>query len=251
VLASYVDNQAAAPYVPSVQTTRITAPATTPVLFAPGASTQRALKHLSVHASGGSNNVTVAFDDGGGAPIVLFAATLATGDALIYEDGEGWSVLSSGSVRVGTIGPTGATGATGATGPTGAMGETGATGPTGATGTDPGLLNTIWLREQFVYGSSLNGNTGHPTTLIANAGTGFGADTGHVDGDAVSPGKYQRAALDATTSGSTTCWLGTNVVGSPCSSQNKYFRAHLSLSSVVGVTYFAAGLSTLATSADT
>lgn len=112
VSASYVDNTATsfapgnpAPLVISTATT-------TTIVAAPGASTQRGIKHVSLVARGGANTLTVEVYNGTTAARAFVSVALATGEALLYEDGCGWRVFTAiGEVKgVGATGPTGATG---------------------------------------------------------------------------------------------------------------------------------------------
>lgn len=263
VHASYVDN-AIGSFTPGRQNTAISTATTTTVLASPASSTQRGVEHFSASARGGANTVTVEQHDGSNA-FRLASVALGSGETLEYEHGQGWRVRSAdGSLKgVGAVGPTGPQGPMGdrgidgeqgpegEQGSRGATGATGATGNTGATGLDPGDLNNIWIRELFYGGTAVNGAAGHPNFVIASSGTGFGSDSGHIAGNSASPGQYVRQALNATTSGATALFLGFNVAMSPGSTQCKYFRAQFGLSNMTGVSYFAAGLSTMVTIADT
>lgn len=115
VHATFVDN-AAASYTPGRQNTTITTVTTTTVVSAPAASNmQRGVKHVSAHARGGVNTVTVEYFDGANA-FRLESVALGDGETLEYEDAHGWRVLTAaGEVKgVGPAGPAGPTGATGA-----------------------------------------------------------------------------------------------------------------------------------------
>lgn len=101
VHASYVDNQTATatPYTPGRQNTAIAAAATTTVLSAPAASTQRQLKKLTANARGGANTVTVEYFDGTTAFRAL-QVTLAASETLEYEDLTGWIIHdATGAVK--------------------------------------------------------------------------------------------------------------------------------------------------------
>lgn len=97
VFASYIDKSGST-FTPGNQATAITTAATTNVVSAPAASTQRNLKSMSVrnkHASS-SNVVTVQFYDGATAYEII-SETLAAGTELLYEDGQGWVVNITGA----------------------------------------------------------------------------------------------------------------------------------------------------------
>jgi hypothetical protein len=99
VQASYVDN-AAGTITPGRLNTVISTAATTDVVAAPAASTQRNVKHLSVKAVGGAQTVTVKHTDGTTAVEVSPAVPLAQGETLIWTDGLGWQVLdATGAVK--------------------------------------------------------------------------------------------------------------------------------------------------------
>lgn len=98
VFASYIDKNGST-FTPGNQATAITTAATTDVVAAPGASTQRNLKSCSIrnkHASS-SNVVTVQFFNGTTA-FEIISETLAAGTELLYEDGQGWTVNTTGSL---------------------------------------------------------------------------------------------------------------------------------------------------------
>jgi hypothetical protein len=100
VQASYVDN-AAGTITPARTNTAIVSAATTDVVPAPAASTQRNVKHLSIrnkHASA-SQTVTIQHTDGTTA-VELFKTTLLTGESLLYSAEVGFIVLdASGGLK--------------------------------------------------------------------------------------------------------------------------------------------------------
>ena len=107
---------------------------TTPVtvVAAPGASTQRVIKAISVYnADVAPVTASISLISAGGTRIVA-KVTLAVGDTWTTDG----TFDSDGSLKQigGTAGPTGPTGYTGYTGPIGTTGYTGPDGPTGPTG---------------------------------------------------------------------------------------------------------------------
>jgi hypothetical protein len=99
VQASYVDN-ATGTITPGRLNTIVSTAATTDVVAAPPAATQRNVKHLSVKAVGGAQTVTVKHTDGTTAVEVSPAVPLLTGEALIWTDGLGWQVVdATGAVK--------------------------------------------------------------------------------------------------------------------------------------------------------
>ena len=81
---------------PGKQATAINSVATTTIVAAPGASTQRTVRFLSirnVHAST-ANTVTLELYNGTTA-YQIHKLTLAAGEALVYDEAAGWSYLSS------------------------------------------------------------------------------------------------------------------------------------------------------------
>lgn len=105
VHTSFVDNQTATatPYTPGRQNTAIAAAATTTVLGSPSTGTQRQVKKLMACARGGANTVTVEFFDGTTAFRQL-QVTLASGEALEYEDLCGWTIHdATGAIKTATV----------------------------------------------------------------------------------------------------------------------------------------------------
>jgi hypothetical protein len=106
VQASWVDNNAGA-ITPGRTNTAISSAATTDIVAAPAASTQRNIKSLTIrnkHASA-SQTVTVKHTDGTTA-VELFSCTLNAGEHLIWTDGNGFlSYDSAGGVK--NVGRTG------------------------------------------------------------------------------------------------------------------------------------------------
>lgn len=140
VHVSWVDNQTATatPYTPGRQNTAIAAAATTTVLGAPAASTQRQLKKLQACARGGANTVTVEFFDGTTAFRAL-QVTLATGETLEYEDLCGWTIHD-------------------------------ATGAVKTTGVGSGRL--LRARQYLTAGTTINHPTGTATIMVFGVGGG-------------------------------------------------------------------------------
>lgn len=99
VHASWVDMEAA-DTVPGSTETQITTATTTTVVAAPGASTQRQIKLLTVCNAGSAANTVTLKKDVSGTESQLFKATLYVGDSLVYTDGKGFSVHDlAGRVR--------------------------------------------------------------------------------------------------------------------------------------------------------
>lgn len=103
VHATYIDNTTTT-FVPGRSIAAITTATTTTVVAAPAASTQRGVKHLSASARGGANVVTVDIFDGT-TSILLFSVSLALGELLEYEDGQGWRVFGSDGAAKSVIAP--------------------------------------------------------------------------------------------------------------------------------------------------
>lgn len=99
VHASWVDMEAA-DTVPGSTETQITTATTTAIVAAPGASTQRQIKLLTVCNAGSAANTVTLKKDVSGTESQLFKATLYVGDSLVYTDGKGFSVHDlAGRVR--------------------------------------------------------------------------------------------------------------------------------------------------------
>lgn len=95
VVAGYADH-ASAVVSPGRSLTTISSAATTTVVAAPGASTQRTVRFLTIrnrHAST-ANTVTLQLFDGTTA-YEIHKITLAAGEALIYDEAAGFAYLSS------------------------------------------------------------------------------------------------------------------------------------------------------------
>src|SRR3972149_10688000 len=93
VLFSFVDTTTTTT-LSGRQRTAFSSATTTTVVAAPGASVERVVKHGTVCARGGANNVIVRWTDGTTAQ-VLGGATgiaLSAGDTLVYTDTNGWRV---------------------------------------------------------------------------------------------------------------------------------------------------------------
>lgn len=88
VHASWVDMEAA-DTVPGSTETQITTATTTTIVAAPGASTQRQIKLLTVSNAGSAANTVTLKKDVGGTESQVFKATLYVGDSLVYTDGKG------------------------------------------------------------------------------------------------------------------------------------------------------------------
>jgi hypothetical protein len=101
VQASWVDIVTATGAVTPGRTNTIVSTATTTtVVAAPASGSVRNLKHLSVHAIGGANTVTVQHTDGTTAVNVQNAALLGD-ESLMFNDGVGFQVLdASGALKM-------------------------------------------------------------------------------------------------------------------------------------------------------
>jgi hypothetical protein len=92
VSASYVDITSTT-FTPGSQDTAITTATTTTVIAAPGASTQRQVKQLTIKNKGAVSNTITVKKDISGTEYVVFAASLSAGDMVQYTDGNGFVVL--------------------------------------------------------------------------------------------------------------------------------------------------------------
>lgn len=100
VLASFLDMSNADPPVvkgstASRQLTAITTATTTDILAAPGASTVRNLKTLTVRNKGAADNSVTLIYDANGTDYEIHKVTLKTGECLEYIDGVGFYVLAA------------------------------------------------------------------------------------------------------------------------------------------------------------
>lgn len=96
VHASYVDNGASTVTPSRTNTGAIATAATTTIIAAPGASTQRNVKTLTIantHATT-SNTITVQHSDGT-TTVQLFKATLFAGELLLWDENVGFRVLDA------------------------------------------------------------------------------------------------------------------------------------------------------------
>jgi len=126
-VASYV-SVTASTYVPGTTTGVSNSTTAVTVVAAPGASTQRQIKLLTVrNGADASRILTLNYNDNTTLR-EIWKGTLDVGETLVYTDGEGLRVIdSSGSIKAGVQGPTGDPGSPGDPGPTGDTGP-GATG---------------------------------------------------------------------------------------------------------------------------
>ena len=95
VVAGFADHNSGA-VAPGRALTTIASAATTTVVSAPGAGIQRTVRFLSIrnrHATT-ANTVTLQLFDGTTA-FEIHKITLASGEALIYDEAAGWAYLSS------------------------------------------------------------------------------------------------------------------------------------------------------------
>ena len=99
VHASWVDNAAGTITPGRTNTAPITTATTTDVVAAPGASTQRNLKFMSIHNASGSVSqaLTVQHTDGSNAE-PLWVGTLGIGETLHYGEQHGWQFVPQVSV---------------------------------------------------------------------------------------------------------------------------------------------------------
>ena len=138
VHASWADHTTTA-FTPGSTNTAITTAATTDVVAAPAASTQRQLKALTIRNKHATDSNAITIQHVGTVTVELFKYTLAVGEVITFVDGVGFRVFdSTGNVKsVGATGPAGATGGQGPTGPAVFLtGEDGADGEPGKPGTD-------------------------------------------------------------------------------------------------------------------
>jgi len=101
VQASWMDlNTSTGAVTPGRTNTVIAAAQTSDIVAAPGASTTRNIKHLSVHAVGGAQQVTLQHTDGT-TVVKIINPTLGADEHLIVNDGAGFQILdASGAVKV-------------------------------------------------------------------------------------------------------------------------------------------------------
>lgn len=91
VLASWIDVAAAAD-TPGSSCTQQSAAGVYDIVAAPGASTQRVVKNITIRNNGAAAQpLSVAWTDGTNSSL-LIGGMLRAGQTLVYEDGEGWSV---------------------------------------------------------------------------------------------------------------------------------------------------------------
>lgn len=100
VFVSYADHTTSGAVLGDQQTL-ITTATTTTILAAPGASTQRQIKYISINnTSATSNAVTVKKDISATEYDIFGPVTLAQNERLEYLDGQGWKVFaSSGAIK--------------------------------------------------------------------------------------------------------------------------------------------------------
>lgn len=91
VHASYVD-AASGTITPGRQNTAISTATTTDIVSAPGASTYRAIKSVSIRNTSPSANVLTAIHTDGTTACELISASIPAGGTLHYDDAFGWSV---------------------------------------------------------------------------------------------------------------------------------------------------------------
>lgn len=97
---SFVDLSSFALSGVSSQETAISSATTTTILSAPGSSTQRQVKFLTILNKGTSTNTISVKKDISGTEYVLFTATLAAGEKLSYTDGNGFKKINNAGVEV-------------------------------------------------------------------------------------------------------------------------------------------------------
>lgn len=117
--------------------------ATTTVVAAPGASTQRSVVHANLYCIT-AGSFTIQKDDGGTDVILLGPISLTTGERIEFTGDVGWKIyFADGTEKFGP----GPTGATGATGPAGSIQP--------ATGDDDGFLSeTVYDADQGNVGAT-------------------------------------------------------------------------------------------------
>ena len=103
VHASYADNSSGT-ITPNTQNTTITTATTTTVVSSPGSSVQRNIKYLSFFNDGAAANTLTVQHTDGTTLVTLANVTLAVGDTLLYDEGNGWShTNTSGQILVSTL----------------------------------------------------------------------------------------------------------------------------------------------------
>jgi hypothetical protein len=103
VHASWMDLSAGA-VTPGRTNTAITTAATTDIIAAPGASTQRNVKNVNVQNKDGSLSCTVTVLFNQNATLIqLFKVTLLAGEVLEFVEGIGWFVVTTDRDRVPTL----------------------------------------------------------------------------------------------------------------------------------------------------
>lgn len=104
VVAAFIDRNGTTD-TPGKQLTAISTATTTTVVSAPGASTVRNIKHLSIRNKGASpQGVTVQLDDNG-TNYELISVTLQAGETLLHTEGAWFVYDSTGQVKSGAVNP--------------------------------------------------------------------------------------------------------------------------------------------------
>ena len=205
VHATYVDN-ASGTITPCRTNTLISGAATTTIVASPASSTQRNVKMLNIRNTGASSDaITVQHTDGTNV-VALMAMTLQAGEALTWNDIDGWTYFSaSGAMQVTSI--TQGTAAFQSASPTGGVSTT---------------EKAMGLGSTFVYTPSKTGNlivliagmalnytaAGDGTTIRGRYGTGTAPTNG------ATSGLGTQFSIDQHFVGSTTAGQqGFNVIG--------------------------------------
>lgn len=98
-VASFADITTTA-FTPGAAQAAINSIATTTMVSAPAASTQRQIKAVTIRNSGTNPNSVVVQKRVSGTAYAVFSASLAAGECIQYQDASGWQVFdSSGRVR--------------------------------------------------------------------------------------------------------------------------------------------------------
>ena len=102
--ASYIDTTGTATTL-SENDNVVTNSTAVTLVAAPGASTQRLVKNIAIqNADTAAATVTIIYNNNGTSRNII-VVTLAVGDQLIYEDGNGWSALdSNGNLKTSASG---------------------------------------------------------------------------------------------------------------------------------------------------
>jgi len=91
-------------FTPSSGQGTVTSATTTTIVSAPGASTQRGVKFISVYNNGTASQTVTVKKDVSGTEYILYKATIIPGESVQYADGPGWGIFD-GQGRKKTVVP--------------------------------------------------------------------------------------------------------------------------------------------------